>query len=101
MNLLPPARDLLLFMAASIVLLAIPGPAVLYIVARTVDQGRKAGLASCSGIATGSLVQVLATTLGLSALLVSSAMAYSVVKYAGAAYLIYLGINKLREHPVA
>jgi threonine/homoserine/homoserine lactone efflux protein len=88
-------------MTAAIVLLAIPGPAVLYIVARSVDQGRKAGLASCSGIATGGLVHVLAATLGLSALLVSSAMAYSVVKYAGAAYLIYLGIMKLREHPVA
>jgi threonine/homoserine/homoserine lactone efflux protein len=101
MNVLPPARDLLLFMTAAIVLLAIPGPAVLYIVARSVDHGRKAGLASCSGVATGGLVHVLAATLGLSALLVSSARAYSVVKYAGAAYLIYLGIKKLRERPVA
>ena len=53
MDLLPPLRDLLFFMAAAIVLLVIPGPAVLYIVARSIDQGRKAGLASCSGIATG------------------------------------------------
>jgi threonine/homoserine/homoserine lactone efflux protein len=88
-------------MTAAIVLLVIPGPAVLYIVARSVDQGRKAGLASCSGIATGGLVHVLAATLGLSALLVSSAIAYSVVKYAGAAYLVYLGIKKLRERPAA
>jgi threonine/homoserine/homoserine lactone efflux protein len=101
MNLLPPPRDLLLFMTAAIVLLVIPGPAVLYIVARSVDQGRKAGLASCSGITTGGLVHVLAAAFGLSALLVSSVMAYSVVKYAGAAYLVYLGIKKLREHPVA
>lgn len=101
MNLLPPPRDLLLFMTAAIVLLLIPGPAVLYIVARSVDQGRKAGLASCSGITTGGLVHVLAAAFGLSALLVSSATAYSVVKYAGAAYLVYLGIKKLREHPVA
>jgi threonine/homoserine/homoserine lactone efflux protein len=101
MNLLPPPRELLIFMTAAIVLLLIPGPAVLYIVARSVDQGRKAGLASCSGIATGALVHVLAAALGLSALLVSSAMAYSVVKYAGAAYLIYLGIKKLRERPAA
>jgi threonine/homoserine/homoserine lactone efflux protein len=101
MNLLPPPRDLLLFMTAAIVLLVIPGPAVLYIVARSVDQGRKAGLASCSGITTGGLVHVLAAAFGLSALLVSSAMAYSVVKYAGAAYLVYLGIKKLRERPVA
>jgi threonine/homoserine/homoserine lactone efflux protein len=101
MNLLPPTRDLLLFMTAAIVLLLIPGPAVLYIVARSVDQGRKAGLASCSGITTGGLVHVLAAAFGLSALLVSSATAYSVVKYAGAAYLVYLGIKKLRERPVA
>jgi threonine/homoserine/homoserine lactone efflux protein len=101
MNLLPPPRDLLFFMTAAIVLLVIPGPAVLYIVARSVDQGRKAGLASCSGITTGGLVHVLAAAFGLSALLVSSAIAYSVVKYAGAAYLVYLGIKKLRERPVA
>jgi threonine/homoserine/homoserine lactone efflux protein len=53
MSLLPPPRELLLFMTAAIVLLVIPGPAVLYIVARSVDQGRAAGLAACSGIATG------------------------------------------------
>jgi len=88
-------------MTAAIVLLVIPGPAVLYIVARSIDQGRKAGLASCSGIATGGLVHIMAAALGLSALLVSSAIAYSVVKYAGAAYLIYLGIKKLRERPVS
>jgi threonine/homoserine/homoserine lactone efflux protein len=99
MNLLPPPRDLLLFITAAVVLLVIPGPAVLYIVARSVDQGRKAGLASCSGIATGGLAHVLAAALGLSALLVSSAMAYSAVKYVGAAYLVYLGIKKLREQP--
>ena len=101
MNLLPPPRDLLVFLTAAIVLLVIPGPAVLYIVARSVDQGRKAGLASCSGIATGGLAHVLAATFGLSALLVSSAIAYSAVKYAGAAYLVYLEIKKLRERPAA
>lgn len=100
MDLLPPARELLFFMTAAIVLLVIPGPAVLYIVARSIDRGRKAGLASSSGIATGGLVHILAAALGLSALLVSSASAYSAVKYAGAAYLIYLGMRKLREPPV-
>lgn len=101
MNLLPPLRDLLLFMTAAIVLLVIPGPAVLYIITRSVDQGRKAGLASASGIATGGLVQVLAAAFGLSALLLSSATAYSAVKYAGAAYLVYLGMRKFRERPAA
>jgi threonine/homoserine/homoserine lactone efflux protein len=74
---------------------------VLYIVTRSIDQGRKAGLTSCSGIATGGLVHVSAAAFGLSALLVSSVMAYSVLRYAGAAYLIYVGIKKLREHPIA
>ena len=97
MSFLPPLNDLLLFATAALVLLLIPGPAVLYIVARSVDQGRRAGLASSSGIATGTLAHVMAATLGLSALLVSSAAAYSFVKYAGAAYLFYLGIKKFRE----
>ena len=99
MSFLPPTNDLFLFVTAAIVLLLIPGPAVLYIVARSVDQGRRAGLASSSGIATGTLIHVLAATLGLSALLVSSATAYALVKYAGAAYLIVLGIKKFRERP--
>jgi threonine/homoserine/homoserine lactone efflux protein len=101
MALLPPSKDLLLFVTAAVVLLLIPGPAVLYIVARSVDQGRKAGLASCSGIATGGLVHVFAAAFGLSALLVSSAMAYSAVKYAGAVYLIYVGVRKLRDRPAS
>ena len=97
MSFLPSPNDLLLFVSAAVILLIIPGPAVLYVLTRSIDQGRKAGLASCSGIATGSLIHVMAATVGLSALLVSSAVAYSLVKYAGAAYLIYLGIKKLRE----
>ena len=99
MNLLPPAHDLALFTTAAIVLLLIPGPAVLYIVARSVDQGRAAGLASAAGIATGTLLHVLAASVGLSALLLSSATAFSMVKYAGAAYLFYLGLKKFRERP--
>ncbi len=100
MNFLPPTTDLIFFMTAASVLLLIPGPAVLYIVSRSVDQGRKAGLASAAGIATGGLAHVLAATLGLSALLVSSATAYSVVRFAGAGYLFYLGIKKFRERAV-
>jgi threonine/homoserine/homoserine lactone efflux protein len=99
MNFLPPVNDLLLFSTAALILLVIPGPSVLYVVARSLDQGRKAGLASTSGISTGTLAHVVAATLGLSALLLSSATAYSVVKYAGAAYLLYLGIKKFRERP--
>lgn len=89
--------SLVLFMTGAIVLLLIPGPAVLYILSRSVGQGRPAGLVSAMGIAAGSLFHVAAATLGLSALLVSSAAAFQFVKYAGAAYLIYLGIRTLRS----
>jgi threonine/homoserine/homoserine lactone efflux protein len=71
-----------------------PGPAVLYIVARSLDQGRLAGLASVLGIETGNFLQVLTVTMGLSAVLLSSALAFSIVKYLGAAYLIYLGVRR-------
>ena len=81
-------------MAATLLLLT-PGPAVLYIVARSIEQGRVAGLASAFGITTGTLVHVLASTLGLSALLASSTLAFAVVRYAGAGYLIYLGIRRI------
>ncbi len=87
--------QLALFVAASVVLLLTPGPAVLYIVARSADQGRRAGLVSVCAIEAGNFVHVIAATLGLSALLLSSALAFTVVKSVGAAYLIYLGLRKL------
>jgi threonine/homoserine/homoserine lactone efflux protein len=80
---------------AALILLLTPGPAVLYIVARSLDQGRLAGFVSVLSIEVGNFVHVLAATLGLSAILVSSAQAYAVVKYLGAAYLIYLGVRRL------
>jgi threonine/homoserine/homoserine lactone efflux protein len=91
---LDPSR-LPLFIAASLSLLLIPGPAVLYIVTRSIDQGRVAGVVSVLGIEVGGFFHVAAAALGLSAILLSSALAFSVVKYLGAAYLIYLGIRKL------
>jgi len=86
---------LALFMLASLALAVVPGPAVLYIVAQSVDQGRLAGLVSALGIGTGGLVHVIAATVGLSSLLASSATAFTIVKYAGAGYLILLGIRRL------
>jgi threonine/homoserine/homoserine lactone efflux protein len=77
-----------LFVVASLVLLLTPGPAVLYIVARSVQQGRTAGLVSVVGIHLGTIVHIIAAAVGLSALLVSSALAFAVMKYLGAAYLI-------------
>lgn len=88
---------LTVFMAAALALLLIPGPAVLYIVARSIDQGRAAGIVSAFGVGIGTLFHVAAAALGLSALLLSSALAFSMVKYLGAAYLVYLGIQKLRK----
>jgi threonine/homoserine/homoserine lactone efflux protein len=92
---MPEIANLSLFVTASLALLLTPGPAVLYIVTRSVDQGRKAGLVSVMGIHIGTLVHIAAAALGLSALLASSALLFDVVKYLGAAYLIYIGVRKL------
>jgi len=83
------------FLGASLALLLVPGPAVLYITARSANQGRLAGLVSVLAIETANLLQAVAATLGLSAILLSSALAFDIVKYLGAAYLIYLGVRKL------
>jgi len=83
------------FLLAALILLLTPGPAVLYIVARSLDQGRLAGFVSVLSIEVGNFIHVLAATLGLSAILVSSALAFSIVKYLGAAYLIFLGVHRL------
>jgi threonine/homoserine/homoserine lactone efflux protein len=77
-------------------LLVIPGPAVLYIVTRSIHQGRAAGLVSVLGVATGSLVHVAAAALGLVGALMSSSIAFETVKLVGAAYLIWLGVRTLR-----
>lgn len=85
----------LIFMTAALLLLLAPGPAVLYIVARSIDQGARAGVVSSLGMFAGGFFHVAAAAFGLSAILMTSALAFSVVKYAGAAYLIYLGIKTL------
>ena len=90
--------NLPVFLLAALILLLTPGPAVLYIVARSLDQGRLAGSVSVLSIEVGNFMHVLAATLGLSAVLASSALAFSVVKYLGAAYLIYLGMRRLLAH---
>ncbi len=93
---IPNYSSLLLFVSAAMVLLAIPGPAVLYVTSRSIGLGRSAGLVSALGIGVGTLVHVAAAAVGLSALLMSSAGAFAAVKYLGAAYLVYLGVQKLR-----
>ena len=86
-----------LFVGAAIALLMTPGPAVLYIVTRSIGRGRRVGLVSVVGICTGTLVHVAAAALGLSALLMSSALAFNVVRWLGAFYLIVLGIRTLLD----
>lgn len=92
---MPSLETYAVFVATCLVLLAIPGPAVLYVVSRSVDQGRAAGLASVAGICTGTVVHVTLATVGLSSLVLASTLAFDVVRYAGAAYLVYLGVRRL------
>ena len=86
----PPAVGL--YVVAALVLLIVPGPSVLYVVTRSIEHGRRAGLASVVGIHVGTLFHIAAATLGLSALVLSSAVAFTAVKVAGAVYLIGLGL---------
>jgi len=87
------------FLLAAAVLAITPGPGIAYVVARTVAGGRTEGLASCVGTAIGGLVHVLAAAAGLSLIIAQSATAFSVIKYLGATYLVYLGIRILRSKP--
>jgi threonine/homoserine/homoserine lactone efflux protein len=87
------------FLLASVVLAVTPGPGVLYIVTRSIVQGRVCGLVSVAGVALGNLGNALAASAGLAALFAVSALAFAVVKYAGALYLVYLGVQMLRSLP--
>lgn len=89
----PEASVILLFLGAALVLFLMPGPVVMYTVARTLAQGRSAGLVSVLAAATGDLTHVLAATWGLSAILASSPLAFQLIRYGGAGYLVYLGVH--------
>ncbi len=91
------ASSLLTYAAVVLGLFLIPGPAVLLVLARATSGGRRVGVATGLGIAAGDLIHTIMATLGLSAVLLTSALAFSLVKYAGAAYLVYLGIRALLE----
>jgi threonine/homoserine/homoserine lactone efflux protein len=99
-DLLPPWPLFSAFLLASLILALTPGPGVLYIVTRSIVQGRRSGLLSVAGVALGNLGNALAASLGLAALFALSALAFSVVKFAGAFYLVYLGARMLRSSPV-
>jgi threonine/homoserine/homoserine lactone efflux protein len=92
---MPTPSTIWIFCLAATALIVIPGPAVLYVVAQSVGQGRRAGVVSAFGVATGGLVHVIGATIGISGLLLSSATLFSAVKLIGAGYLIYLGMRRL------
>src|ERR1700741_4375667 len=100
-DLLPPLPLFTAFVVASIILAGTPGPAVFYIVTRSVTHGRLSGLASVAGGALGNLGNAIGASLGLAAPFAGSGVAFPVVKYVGAAYLIWLGVQALRAQPVA
>jgi threonine/homoserine/homoserine lactone efflux protein len=98
---LPDAATLLLFMTAALALNVTPGPDMLYVIARSVGEGRTAGIVSSLGIAAGCLVHTLAVALGLAGLLRAVPIAFEIVKWMGAGYLVWLGVRALRKHTVA
>ena len=93
--------SLVAFLIAALVLAVTPGPSITYVVARTVAGGRSEGLASCIGTGIGGLLHVLAAALGLSLLVAESALAFGLLKYLGAAYLVYLGVRLLLRRDAA
>jgi len=92
---MPEASTYALFVAAALALLLVPGPAVIYVVARSVSGGRLTGLVSVLGVELGTLIHVVFAAAGLSAIVASSVVAFSVVKWLGAAYLVYLGLRQI------
>jgi threonine/homoserine/homoserine lactone efflux protein len=96
-----PASALIPFILASIAIILAPGPAQALVLARTLSDGRRAGIMTALGLNTGTIIHAFAAAVGVSAVLTASALAFAVVKYAGALYLLYLGIQALRSHPPA
>jgi threonine/homoserine/homoserine lactone efflux protein len=94
---MPSSHSIILFMVSALALNLSPGPSILYILSRSIGQGREAGLVSVLGLATATLIHAMAAALGLSTLFVYSPLAFAVVKYLGAAYLVYLGITTLHS----
>lgn len=92
---MPSSSTYVVFLATAIALLLVPGPAVLYVVTRSIEMGRVGGLASVAGITTGTVAYVTLAAAGLSSLLLASTAAFDAVRYAGAAYLILLGVRRL------
>jgi threonine/homoserine/homoserine lactone efflux protein len=97
---MPDETRFLLFLPAAVLLAVTPGPGIFYVLGRTINGGKRDGALSCMGTFVGGLVHVFAAALGLSAILATSAAAFQIVRYAGAAYLVYLGIMMIRTRHV-
>lgn len=97
---MPSLSTYAVFIATALALLAIPGPAVLYVVTRSIEMGRAGGIASVAGITTGTVIHVTLATAGLSSLILASKTAFDAVKYVGGAYLIFLGVRRLLTRTV-
>jgi threonine/homoserine/homoserine lactone efflux protein len=91
----PSPSTYAVFLATAVALLAIPGPAVLYVVTRSIEMGRAGGIASVAGITTGTVVHISLAAAGLSSLILASTAAFDAVRYVGAAYLVFLGLRRL------
>lgn len=98
---MPDIGSIITFGVASVALLLIPGPAVIYILNRSVSDGREVGLAAVAGLELGNMVHVVAASAGLSAVLATSATAFNTVKWLGAGYLVFVGVRTLLMHPAA
>ena len=98
---MPELSTLIVFAASTLAILALPGPSVLFVVARSLEHGRSAGLVSVLGVETGALLHVGAAAVGLSAVIASSDLAFALIKYGGAAYLLALGVRALRTRDAA
>jgi threonine/homoserine/homoserine lactone efflux protein len=93
----PSPSTYAVFLATAVALLAIPGPAVLYVVTRSIEMGRAGGIASVAGITTGTVVHISLAAAGLSSLILASTAAFDGVRYVGAAYLLFLGLRRLLD----
>jgi len=97
----PSVQTIMLFMTTALALNLTPGPSILFILSRCLGQGRSAAVASVFGLATASVIQAIATAFGLSALFVYSPLAFDIIKYCGAAYLVYLGVSSFLKGGIA
>lgn len=97
---MPTTETIVMFMVAALALNVTPGPSIMYVLSRSLGQGRPAGLVSALGLGTGSLLHAVAATLGLSVVIAYSPLAFALIKYLGAAYLVYLGVGLLRSRPI-